>query len=959
MKRLTKIMSLLLAVAMLLTVVGCSSNTNPTGSTPNGNANPTTTGTSGDNKSTYVVKVQSAGGLPLKKVDVMIYDGDNLVQVGATADDGTYTVKMKPGTNYTVQLNAVPEGYSYEASYSFNGANCIITLNSAPVANGNMGTKYFQLGDIMYDFEFTDTEGNVQKLSEVLKEKKMVMINLWDTGCSWCEKEFPVINASYANYKDKIEIFALSDSQFDTMDDVRSWKDGMSLTFPMGLSRNGLGISSFGSTGRPVTVIIDRYGMVAMAHAGAILSESVWNQMFYYFTAEDYTQKLIADYNDLISIEKPNVEFPGSDAVNEAVSQNGLNINFYPSNKDTDPDSYEYIWPFVVTEFNGETCIKASNSGKDSSYAILYAEVELQKGQAVGFDYIISSELGIDAVYVIVNGEDVYRMSGYDENPQWKACYPWVALEDGTYTVAICYSKDGSTNAGDDTIYIDNFRVIDAADIDVDSYIPRQAAVKNGNTYSYVDVFFNEQDGYYHVGSVDGPLLLANLMGYSQFSSKKSVYEMAYNNEIVKNGYNYINEITEFAGYAANATLNGYCTVTQELAELLQIVAEIKGFDAGEKNEWLKICEYYQTYGPNGTTLEDPIRGLAPFSAPEVTLGKWVENENGELVFQGANGETGLYNYFYYDRPIIPRGMFYKFTPSVSGAYRITSHTDYTDGLDAWLFTEEGFYSRDPLFTFTAEERAYMTSDAVNLVYYMEAGQTYYIDIAFWDVYAVGYIFFDMEFLGEEYDMFRLASPGYFTYVEDNTDYILAGGIEVAMGDDGYYHHVLDKNNDGKPDVDENGNYVLGSILYADFTQLTPIFSTSLKDMIDAGSFNFAMNEEDQFVYTMMKKNNFDADLTRAALVEYWGADAYEYYAEAYMVEDVLAGNYHGVGQDMTEAARAILAQMITEEGTAYGCVMVTAEVAELLQMLMDKFTFEGVENSWRKLCYYYDYMGR
>ena len=36
----------------------------------------------------------------------------------------------------------------------------------------------------------------------------------------------------------------------------------------------------------------------------------------------------------------------------------------------------------------------------------------------------------------------------------------------------------------------------------------------------------------------------------------------------------------------------------------------------------------------------------------------------------------------------------------------------------------------------------------------------------------------------------------------------------------------------------------------------------------------------------------------------------------------------------------------------------VDARLAELLQMLMDKYTFAGVENSWTKLCYYYDELG-
>ena len=40
------------------------------------------------------------------------------------------------------------------------------------------------------------------------------------------------------------------------------------------------------------------------------------------------------------------------------------------------------------------------------------------------------------------------------------------------------------------------------------------------------------------------------------------------------------------------------------------------------------------------------------------------------------------------------------------------------------------------------------------------------------------------------------------------------------------------------------------------------------------------------------------------------------------------------------------------------GCVAVNEELAEILQLLMDKFTFNGVQDSWVKLCYYYETLG-
>ena len=948
MKKLTKFMSLLLAVAMVLTMAACQNTQDPSTSSsapdtkPSSNPGP-------DGKATYVVSVQTAGGMPLEKVDIEIRSGDSLIAAEATGKDGTFTFKLAADKEYSIELGNVPDGYTAEESYSFDGNSCVIKLNSSVITDKTIsGSTKFELGDIMYDFEFTDSDGITRKLSETLAEKKMVMLNFWYSDCSWCYKEFPAINNVYGDFKDEIAVFALDDFPGESMDDVLSWKTSLELQFPMGLITGGLGKDSFGGDGWPMTVIIDRYGMVAMAHAGAITSEYVWKQIFTHFTADNYNQVLVDDYNKIVSIQEPTEVFPGNDVIAGTINQGNINVNYYPANDKTDGEAAKYVWPFVETTFNGETCIKASNNRVDSSYAILYADVELQAGQAVGFDYIISSEKGMDVAIIIVDGNDIYQMSGYDTNQQWKTCYPWVALEDGTYTLAICYMKDGTSNVGDDTIYIDNMRVVDAKDIEVDSYIPRQAAVKQDTgTFSYVDIFYNEADGYYHVDSVNGPLLLANLMGYTQFNQKDFVYNMA--DGLVQGGVDFYEALTPFASYATNATLTGYCTVTKELADLLREFAKIKGFENSD-DEWLKLCEYYQAYGPGGTQLEDPIKGLAPFSSPQAALGTWTQNETtGEWEFNGVDGATGENNVYVYDRAIMPRGKFFAFTPKVSGAYRITSHSDSANGLDAWIFSEESFYDRVPLYTYAAEERLRMEGNNVSMVYYMEAGETYYIDIAFWDVYEVGTIPFDLEFLGETFDFFRVASPGPFTYVE-GTNYISAGGIEVELGEDGIYYHVK---------TDKDGNKVRGSKLYADFSELTTIFNVSLIEMIEMGAFDFSKNEYDQEIMTYLKNNNGDVDATREYLKNLWGAD-YDLYAEAYKVEEILAGKFHGEGEDMTDAIKAFLDDVIDVDGDITdGCVVVTKELADLLQMLMDKFTFEGVEQSWRKLCYYFDYMGR
>ena len=43
---------------------------------------------------------------------------------------------------------------------------------------------------------------------------------------------------------------------------------------------------------------------------------------------------------------------------------------------------------------NGEDVIYASNTGIEDSYAIIYADVTLKKGEALAVDYLASSERG-------------------------------------------------------------------------------------------------------------------------------------------------------------------------------------------------------------------------------------------------------------------------------------------------------------------------------------------------------------------------------------------------------------------------------------------------------------------------------------------------------------------------------------------------------------------------------------
>ncbi|MBQ3559014.1 MAG: redoxin domain-containing protein [Agathobacter sp.] len=892
-----------------------------------GSAGGGTTDKGSGKKTTYTVSVKTKGGMILSDIDVRVYNDKKLTDLAEATEleeDGTVELELPESDNYYIEIGGAPKGYEVKDYYEFDGKKAKIVLTSSLITGDDISTAQLGLGDVMYDFTITTPDGEKVQLSKLLEEKKMVMLNFWYTNCSWCVKEFPVMAEAYDEYKDDIEILAF-DPMNEGADAVKAFQTNNNLPFIMAECPTSWS-NVFGIQGYPTSVFIDQYGVICCVESGAITSLRPFMSAFDHFTAKDYEQKLCVNgIGDLVTQIKPTYEMPKSEEIAAAINASGTNITYRPE----EGDSAEFSWPFVIGEKNGEKCIYPSNKGIEDSYAIIYADVEMKKGQALGFDFMRSTEYPNDVVYVIVDGEDILAISGVRD--YWETTYAWVAEEDGTYEVAFCYMKDESTNEGDDVVYIKNMHVIDASAIskDLNVHIPRYAASEQEDgSYSYVNIIYNEADGYYHVGSANGPLLLADLLNYTQFNEENHVYGMIYDEQkFMVNGIDRFKEFEQYANYASNAQINGICPVTKELAELLQAFAKKYGFE-DDDNEWLKICKYYDAYG-SGVQFEDPIKGLATFSAYTAHLGSG--------------------NYFEYNRAILPRGLMAEFIPSQSGVYRITSQNDSEQGVDAWIFNA----NREPILTYEPDERMFQEEGEVSMVFYMEAGTPYYIDIAFWDVYETGIINYTIEYIAPTYNHFRLASPGYFTYDSNATGdamyYVIAGGIDVVLGEDGIYYEDL-------------GNGKKGSKLYCDFTGITGIFSNPImtnqgvKGMIDMGGFDFSKSENDMYVLSVIEAQG-SVEAADQYLKDLWGED-YDGYAEEYQLKDVYAGKYHGSGEDYTEVIRTYCSKIETGSAERNGCVVVTKELAEILQLVMNKYTFENVDHAWTKLCYYYDYLG-
>ncbi len=957
MKKTKRLIALALAMVMLLMaslqLASCDFGKKPEETTGTG-AESGESGTDAPGESIeYSVTVKSEGGMPISGVTIYVHDGQDNIKAHADTDaNGVAAVSLPASPDYWVELDRVPEGYAVQEKYTLQtSGNTNIVLTSSVIGDSDISSVTYKNGSIFHDFEVTLTDGSKWKLSEVLKTKKAVMLNFWYTTCTYCIEEFPGLNSAYNDYKDDIAVVALNAYSADSYEEVKLFKESyydFALDLPMA---KDVGIQdSFGFTGNPVSVMIDRYGMVTLVHMGAI-SEYQFRTMFEHYSSDDYTQKIYNDVTELVPKIKPNVEMPSSDEMGAILNSGNINVTYGP---ETDKADAEMSWPFMPANKNGVDCIAPANKGIDGSFATLHAKVTLKKGEALVFDYFSSTG---DILYVLVDEDDIYQITGVEQDG-WKACCPWVAVEDGTYDVAFVYLKGTEAAEGDDSVYLKNFRVVAAKDVPVASYIPREAATKptdDGSDYlSYASVVYSDKDGYYHVGTADGPILLARLIYNTRFSqeSVSAVLQSKYETSgLVVNGVNKYDALISYCNYAANSQIYTYCSVNKELRECLEAYVKLEGFDTHE-NTWLQLCSYYDAYGvdENGqptAQLADPIKGLSTHSAYIAEADKSIRVE-----YSGIG--------------MIPRGYLYKFVPTVSGAYRITSaNTD--QGLIGWVFigsdeewrnngdrilyaeSDVGERICEPLIYVDENGETKYDSNNISMAAYFEAGKEYYIDIAFADVVGAGSFTFEITRIGDTFDYFIMASPGYFTFEEGvggTMGDTVAGGIDVVLGDDGYYYH---KKEDGS----------LGSKIYADFYFTTGIFtSESIENMIDKGAFDFSLSELDHEAKYLWEKYGKNEDALRA----YWGIEADENW-ELYQMDDIIAGKYHGEYGDLTSLARSYAEKMIPidnkENPELGGCIPVDRELAELLQKLMDKYTFAGVENSWTKVCFYYEYLGK
>lgn len=814
----------------------------------------------------YVINVVSEGGMPMEGIKVSLKDGDNLLASKVTDQNGSVGIKVNTFSEYDIVIEGLPNGYSLvnENPKTPAAAGKVDIVVKSEVIKEAMPANYrYEMDDIMYDFTVTTSEGKTFTLSEVLKEKKFVLINFWATWCSPCKEEFRGIQYSYDRYEDDMAIIAISTS--DTNESVIGFKSSYTPTLTFDMSTDSASLygrfSAYSSGNIPLSIFVDRYGKICNFISGSG-TEALFRQEFARYTAEDYVQVAYDPANDEIPIEEadtPEEEMPASETIVNKISPT-LGGTYEAETDGT-------TWPWYLGKDGNDDILYAGNIKHHSTTSILYYDFKLNPGEFLTFDYYMNTEdVGnADIMSVYIDGSWMCDLDRVSDGWQTKYLYTPLSAsvdpEDAnrTHTLMFYYTKDASDGAsldGEELVAVKNIRAVAENEIpsNVDVNIVRSAswdrqAVDGVEQYTrFVKVVFNSTDGYYHVGTEDGPYLLANLGGSTHYHANSisafaaSDYfellgiqtQLGFISDGLKNppADSYVEYHKGYTWFAKNSTLPNYCYVDARLKTTLDIIVHrfatvpVNGsllVEYYNENTWLELCSYVENYSGEG-------------------IGNIMEGISNKEAIEAVGGNQP--NHVVVDRVLVPRGFMYKYTPSETGAYKIYSiiPEEYSSQQGGYVYiTGDGWVK--------SEDAAEDFEQYVSFI----KDHTYYIGVAFDLPSSLGELDFYIEYLGESADHFYYVADGTYTYILDDAGnevldengeiiYIINkfnSSFDCELGEDGYYHQIL---LDGTLDMGEN------SYIWIALSAQNSLFNATLQELastvkvdgLEVGFFDFS-----------------------------------------------------------------------------------------------------------------------
>lgn len=184
--------------------------------------------------------------------------------------------------------------------------------------------------------------------------------------------------------------------------------------------------------------------------------------------------------------------------LNEATNVEGGTLTFNPGATNA--------WDSGFSSDGTRACAISGNAGVNSSESSMTLTVNMQAGDSLSFEWMVSSEMNYDKLTFYVNG--VSNGSAISGTTDW-AERTYTANTAGSYTFKWTYSKDYSVNTGNDCGYVDNVELIRVGsgsdypigDVDGDMEVTTSDAL---NIMRYVLQIMNFTDEQIMLGDING-----------------------------------------------------------------------------------------------------------------------------------------------------------------------------------------------------------------------------------------------------------------------------------------------------------------------------------------------------------------------------------------------------------------------------------------------------------------------
>lgn len=146
------------------------------------------------------------------------------------------------------------------------------------------------------DIDVHTIDGETFALSDLLAGKDAVLLNVFATWCPPCKAEFPLLEAAFEEYGDRLGMLAVSVEPNDTDEVLDAFRKEFGLSFPVATNAGANVLDFLAVPSIPVTLLIGKDGAVYYSQEGAFFNYSQLSETIGRVFAEDYDGSPFAFY---------------------------------------------------------------------------------------------------------------------------------------------------------------------------------------------------------------------------------------------------------------------------------------------------------------------------------------------------------------------------------------------------------------------------------------------------------------------------------------------------------------------------------------------------------------------------------------------------------------------------------------------------------------------------------------